>query len=109
MTVLAREDATEARRWELPEVGAGTKAYRVEQVGEWEMSWKRGASGWQIVRWLPLSHLVSRARSPIFTEITQSALGSNESFRKQLNIDLDSWMATFDSVVTRDSNGHQGV
>jgi flagellar assembly protein FliH len=26
MTVLAREDVTEARRWELPEVGAGTKA-----------------------------------------------------------------------------------
>lgn len=25
MTVLAREDATEARRWEMPEVGAGTK------------------------------------------------------------------------------------
>jgi len=26
MTVLAREDATEARRWEMPEVGASTKA-----------------------------------------------------------------------------------
>src|SRR4051812_10284545 len=26
MTVLARENATEARLWELPEVGAGTKA-----------------------------------------------------------------------------------
>ena len=26
MTVLAREDATEARLWQLPEVGAGTRA-----------------------------------------------------------------------------------
>ena len=90
-------------------VGAGTKAYRVEQVGEWEMGWRRNASGWQVVRWTARSHLVSRARQPIFTEITAAALGGNDSFRRQLNIDLDSWMATFDSVLTRDSNGHQGV
>ena len=90
-------------------VGAGTKAYRVEHVGEWEMGWRRNASGWQVVRWTATSHLVSRARQPIFTEITAAALGGNDSFRRQLNIDLDSWMATFDSVLTRDSNGHQGV
>jgi Flp pilus assembly protein TadD/peroxiredoxin len=104
-------------------VGAGTHAYRVEQVGEWEMGWRRNASagvpaartvrgaveGWQVVQWTARSHLVSRARNPIFTEITEAALGGNDSFRHQLNIDLDSWMATFDSVLTRDSNGHQGV
>jgi Tfp pilus assembly protein PilF/peroxiredoxin len=90
-------------------VGAGTKAYRVEHVGEWAMGWRRNASGWQVVRWTATSHLVSRARNPIFTEITAAALGGNDSFRRQLNIDLDSWMATFDSVLTRDSNGHQGV
>jgi hypothetical protein len=90
-------------------VGAGAKAYRVEHVGEWDIRWRRGASGWQVVQWTALSHLVSVARTPIFTEITQPALGGNESFRKQLNIDLDSWMATFDSVLTRDSNGHHGV
>jgi tetratricopeptide (TPR) repeat protein len=90
-------------------VGAGTKAYRVEHVGEWQVSWRRNPSGWQIVRWIALSHVVSRARTPIFTEITERALGSNASFRNQLAIDLDSWMATFDSVLTRDSNGHHGV
>jgi len=90
-------------------VGAGTKSYRVEHVGEWEMGWRRNASGWQVVRWTARSHLVSRARRPIFTEITAAALGGTDSFRRQLNIDLDSWMATFDSVLTRDSNGHQGV
>src|SRR5438876_2704298 len=98
-------------------VGAGTHAYRVEQVGEWEIGWRRNASpgveagveGWQVARWTARSHLVSRARNPIFTEITAAALGGNDSFRRQLNIDLDSWMATFDSVLTRDSNGHQGV
>jgi Tfp pilus assembly protein PilF len=90
-------------------VGGGTKAHRIEHVGEWDMRWRRGASGWQVVRWLPTSHLVSRARRPVFTEITEAALGRIDSFRRQLTIDLDSWMATFDSVLTRDSNGHQGI
>jgi len=90
-------------------VGGGTKAYRIEHVGEWEMRWRRSPSGWQVVRWLPTSHLVSRARRPVFTEITEAALGRIDSFRRQLTIDLDSWMATFDSVLTRDSNGHHGI
>jgi Tfp pilus assembly protein PilF len=90
-------------------VGAGTKAYRVEHVGEWEMGWRPNGAGWQIARWTARSDLVSRTRRPVFTEITAAALGGTDSFRRQLNIDLDSWMAAFDSVLTRDSNGHQGV
>ena len=90
-------------------VGSGTKAYRVEHVGEWDIGWRRRASGWQVVRWTVTSHLVSRARRPIFTETTEAALGRIDSFRRQLAIDLDSWMATLDSVLTRDSNGHHGV
>src|SRR5262249_35638864 len=84
------------------------KAYRVEHVGVWEMAWRQQASSWQVVRWTATSHVVSRARAPIFPEITAAALGRNASFR-QLNVALDSWMSTFDSVLTRDSNGHHGV
>jgi Tfp pilus assembly protein PilF len=90
-------------------VGAGTTAYRVQHMGEWEMTWRRNAAGWQVVRWTAISHLVSRARAPIFTEITEAALGGNDAFRRQLNIDLDAWMAAIDSVLTRDSNGHHGI
>jgi Flp pilus assembly protein TadD/peroxiredoxin len=89
-------------------VGAGTKAFRVEHVGVWEMVWHKQPSGWQVVRWTAAEHLVSHARAPIFTEMTAAALARNDSFR-QLNVDLDSWMAAFDSVLTRDSNGHHGV
>jgi Flp pilus assembly protein TadD/peroxiredoxin/broad specificity phosphatase PhoE len=90
-------------------VGAGTTAYRVQHVGEWQMIWRRNAAGWQVVRWTATSHVVSRARTPVFTEITEQSLGGTDSFRRQLTIGLDSWMATFDSVLTRDSNGHHGV
>jgi Tfp pilus assembly protein PilF/peroxiredoxin len=90
-------------------VGAGTMAWRVEHVGVWRMSWRKSASGWQVVEWAAVSHVTSRARSPVFTEITHEAVGGNDSFKRQLNADLDAWMATFDSVLTRDSNGHHGV
>jgi Tfp pilus assembly protein PilF len=90
-------------------VGAGTTAWRVEHVGVWRMSWRKNTSGWKVVEWTAVSHVTSVARSPVFTEITLEAVGSNDSFKRQLNADLDAWMATFDSVLTRDSNGHQGV
>ena len=37
------------------------------------------------------------------------ALGGNASLERQLGTSLDAWMATLDSVLTRDSNGHHGV
>jgi Tfp pilus assembly protein PilF/peroxiredoxin len=90
-------------------VGIGSKTWRVEHVGVWKISWRKEAAGWQIAEWTTTSNVTSRARNPIFTELTTAALGSNDSFQRQLAIDLDSWMATFDSVLTRDSNGHHGV
>jgi Flp pilus assembly protein TadD len=90
-------------------VGVGISAWRVEHVGVWKMSWRRGASGWQVVQWTSASHVTSIARTPVFTEVTQGVLGSNDSFARQINKALDPWMAMFDSVLTRDSNGHHGV
>jgi Flp pilus assembly protein TadD len=90
-------------------VGAGATALRVERVGTWRLLWRKGPSGWQVVEWTPSAHTTSRARTPIFTEVTEAVLGRNDSFTRQLSTGLDAWMATFDSVLTRDSNGHQGV
>ena len=73
------------------------------------MTWRKGASGWAVVEWTSVSHVTSRARGPIFTEVTEAALGANDAFGRQLNSGLDAWMATLDSVLTRDSNGHHGV
>jgi Tfp pilus assembly protein PilF/peroxiredoxin len=90
-------------------VGAGTNVWRVQHVGVWRLTWRQAASGWRVVEWAADSLLTSRAGAPIFTDVTDAVLGSNESFRRQLNTGLDDWMATFDSVLTRDSNGHHGV
>ena len=90
-------------------VGTGKAYWRVQHVGEWRMTWRRGDAGWQAAEWTAVSHTASRARRPVFTEVTGHVLGGIDSFVRQLGIGLDDWMATFDSVLTRDSNGHHGV
>jgi Tfp pilus assembly protein PilF/peroxiredoxin len=90
-------------------VGSGKSAWRVEHVGVWRMRWRRVDAQWRVVEWTAVSHVASRAKSAIFTEITQRALGANESFARQLAIPLDAWQASLDSVLTRDSNGHHGI
>ena len=90
-------------------VGRGKDAWRVQHVGGWRMKWRRDASGWRVVEWTAASHLQSRAKAPVFTEVTAAVLGGNDSFRRQLDVPLDAWSASFDSVLTRDSNGHHGV
>jgi Tfp pilus assembly protein PilF/peroxiredoxin len=90
-------------------VGTGEGGSRLQHVGVWRIGWRSDASGWQAVDWRAASHATSRAARPLFAEVTDAALGSNESFRRQLTIGLDAWMASLDSVLTRDSNGHHGV
>ncbi len=90
-------------------VGPGKGAARVQAVGLWRMTWRRETPGWQVTQWSATSHVQSRAAAPVFTEVTAAALGGNDSFRRQLNTSLDAWVATLDSVLTRDSNGHHGV
>lgn len=81
---------------------------RVEHVGEWRLRW-RHEGVWKITEWTRISHVESRARRPVFTEVTHAALGGIESFQRQLRVPLDEWNAAIDSVLTRDSNGHHGV
>jgi Tfp pilus assembly protein PilF/peroxiredoxin len=91
-------------------VGRGRQAWRAECVGRWHLSWRREADGaWRVLEWTASEHQRSRASAPVFTEVTQSALGGNDSFRRQLGTGLDAWVATIDSSLTRDSNGHHGV
>ncbi|HEU0108609.1 MAG TPA: FG-GAP-like repeat-containing protein, partial [Vicinamibacteria bacterium] len=90
-------------------VGPGTDAWRAERSGTWRMRWRRGADGWRVMEWTATTDLRSRASGPVFAEITTAALGGNDSFRRQLSTSLDAWVATIDSPLTRDSNGHHGV
>ncbi len=99
--------ATTEVRYDL--VGPGRQAWRVEALGSWRIRWRRERDAWRATEWSASEQLRSRAPAPVFAEVTQAALGGNESFRRQLSADFDSWVATIDSVLARDSNGHHGV
>jgi Flp pilus assembly protein TadD/peroxiredoxin len=90
-------------------VGTSAAVWRTEQVGTWVMQWRQAPGGWQIVEWRAGRQTESRARQPIFREVTSTAIGATDAFRRQLNTPLDAWMTTLDAVLTRDSNGHHGV
>ncbi len=99
--------ATTDVRYDL--VGTGQPAGRAEAIGVWHLRWRREQGAWRVVEWSASAQLRSRAPQPLFAEVTHAALGANDSFRRQLGVDLDSWSASIDSVLLRDSNGHHGV
>jgi Tfp pilus assembly protein PilF/peroxiredoxin len=99
--------ASTSVRYEI--VGPGKEAWRAERSGVWQMRWGKGPSGWRVTEWTAVKGVRSRASTPVFSEITTAALGANDSFRRQLSTGLDAWVATIDSALTRDSNGHHGV
>ncbi len=101
---LARTDV----RYDI--AGPAARGGRAQCVGRWQIVWSRGEDGaWRVREWSAADQQRSRASAPVFSEATQAALGGNDWFRRQLAIDLDHWMATIDSGLTRDSNGHNGV
>ena len=90
--------------------GRGRQAWRAQCVGRWSMRWRRDGEGsWRVLEWTASEHQRSRASAPVFAEVTATAFGGDDSFRRQLATGLDAWMATIDSGLTRDSNGHHGV
>jgi tetratricopeptide (TPR) repeat protein len=90
-------------------VGPGRAAWRLQLNGTWRLRWRREASGWRVVEWIAGDYVRSVAPTPIFRDVTTAAFGGDEAFRRQLAIDFDTWAATIDSALARDSNGHHGV
>jgi hypothetical protein len=90
-------------------VGKGREAFRVQASGAWRMAWRREGQLWRVSEWSTTRGVRSRAQDPVFAEISAAALGGNESFRRQLAVGLDEWVATIDAGLMRDSNGHHGV
>jgi Flp pilus assembly protein TadD/peroxiredoxin len=107
---LRREEGVVRTEVRYDLVGRGRSAWRAECVGRWSLVWRRHAQGaWRVLEWTASEHQRSRASAPVFAEVTRKALGRTDSFRRQLGAGFDAWMATIDSGLTRDSNGHHGV
>jgi len=90
--------------------GATRSGGRAERLGRWRLRWRRGADAvWRVTEWIALDHRRSRAPATVFTEATDSALGRNLSFRRQLVPGLDFWAGHLDAVFQPRGMGHHGV
>ena len=81
----------------------------VQQTGEWIVTWARSASGWRVRRWQTIKHTRVEAVRPLFSDVTEQALGGNESYWRQLAFGVDHWRAQLDGAIGIDVYGHHGV
>jgi Tfp pilus assembly protein PilF/peroxiredoxin len=90
--------------------GPAKSGGRAQRLGRWRILWRPGADGaWRVTEWAATEHLRSHAPLPVFTEVTEAALGGNDAFRRQLVPGLDEWAAALDGVLAPGGMGHHGV
>jgi tetratricopeptide (TPR) repeat protein len=95
-------------RYEL--VGTGNDFHREQRVGYWDLEWKfLSSTAFQLATWSPLDEARSRSTSPIFVDITASALAGNSSYSAQLLHGVDYWRTVLDGACGIDIYGHNGV
>jgi Flp pilus assembly protein TadD/peroxiredoxin len=91
-------------------VGTGTNATREQRVGRWQTQWSHDeANEWRVRRWEASEETFSRARAPIFIDVTSQALGQTESYRKQLLHGVDYWRTVLDGACGIDVYGNNGL
>jgi tetratricopeptide (TPR) repeat protein/thiol-disulfide isomerase/thioredoxin len=99
-------------RYEL--VGAGNNVYREQRVGYWDLEWSFASPSFppgefQLRKWQALDETRSRSASPVFVDVTASALGSNSSYSAQMRRGVDYWRTVLDGACGIDVYGHNGV
>ena len=91
-------------------VATPTDGGREERVGLWRTEWLRDESNaWRAVQWEATEETVSRARDPIFIDITSHVLGQTESYKNQLAHGADYWRTVLDGACGLDVYGNNGL
>jgi len=91
-------------------IGSGKDFYREQRTGYWDFEWDASSAGhFRLRSWKALDETRSRSASPIFTDITAQALGSNPSYSAQLLHGSDYWRTVLDGASGIDIYGHNGV
>ena len=85
-------------------------AEREERVGLWRTQWLRDESNaWRALQWEATEETVSRAREPIFIDVTSQALGQTESYKNQMAHGVDYWRTVLDGACGMDVYGNNGL
>jgi len=91
-------------------VGTRADAGREERVGHWRTQWSRDESNvWRVRRWEGTEETLSRARGPIFVDVTSQAFGGTESYQRQMLHGVDYWRTILDGACGIDVYGNNGL
>jgi len=83
---------------------------REERVGGWRTQWTRdNLQQWRMVRWQASEETISRARRPVFIDVTSPALGQTESYKGQMLHGADYWRTVLDGACGVDVYGNCGL
>ena len=95
-------------RYELVATGSGF--HREQHVGHADLVWRPIPDGsFRLLSWEPLEETQSRSSTPVYEDITASALSSNSSYGAQLQHGTDYWRTVLDGACGIDIYGHNGV
>jgi Flp pilus assembly protein TadD/peroxiredoxin len=91
-------------------VGARVDRGKEERIGHWATEWRQDAGdAWRALRWEAGEELVSRARDPIFVDVTEQMLGRAQSYKSQMLLGADHWRTVLDGACGIDVYGNNGV
>lgn len=90
--------------------GARREGGREARNGTWLLeATRREPAGWSCTRWETQEEAVSRARAPLFADITGHCLGKTESYWQQLRYGVDHWRTVLDGACGIDVYGNNGL
>jgi Flp pilus assembly protein TadD/peroxiredoxin len=91
-------------------VGQSGQTGREEHIGHWLTEWKYDESGgWRAYRWTATEDTLSRARQPVFLDVTPQALERTESYKNQMLRGTDYWRTVLDGATGIDVYGNRGL
>ena len=90
-------------------VGMRTDGRREERVGTWRTEWTRDSpNAWKATQWEAASETVGRSTGG-FVDVSGHALGSTESYTRQMLHGSDYWRTVLDGACGLDVYGNNGI
>ena len=95
--------------YELLRIADADGSRRKQVVGEWSLDWTLSEDDSRIREWRARKQSRAESQRPLFTDVTETAIGHNDSYWQQIRPGADYWRTSLDGAVGVDVYGHHGV